>query len=139
MEQITLSGNEWMSESLILFKSGTRLQMTLKKNLVQAMKLEDHDIVKIYFKKIGKAKRTRKNPNDKPYQKKEKTEVTEETEPKKEMNEAEAAEMKFVELYKTTQDPKLLENADITFGTERVEELINRYVKKGAETLSTTD
>ena len=54
MEEIKLSGNEWaVDENCIVHGAGVQLQISIKNNLKDKLKLEPRDIIKIYVKKVG--------------------------------------------------------------------------------------
>ena len=54
MEQITLSGDEWIAdEKCIVHAAGNQLQISIKKCVSDKLKLKARDTIKIYVKKIG--------------------------------------------------------------------------------------
>ena len=54
MEEIKLSGNEWaVDENCIVHAAGNQLQISIKKDVKDKLKLEPRDIIKIYVKKVG--------------------------------------------------------------------------------------
>ena len=54
MEQIMLSGNEWaVDENCIVHAAGAQLQISIKKDVKDKLKLSPKDIIKIYVKKVG--------------------------------------------------------------------------------------
>ena len=54
MEQIILSGSEWaVDESCIVHAAGPQLQISIKKDVKDKLKLSPKDIIKIYVKKVG--------------------------------------------------------------------------------------
>ena len=54
MEQISLSGDEWaVDETCIVHAAGKQLQMSIKKDMAEKLKIGPRDIIKIYAKKVG--------------------------------------------------------------------------------------
>ncbi len=54
MEQISLSGDEWaVDENCIVHAAGPQFQISIKKDMVEKLKLSQRDIIKIYAKKVG--------------------------------------------------------------------------------------
>ncbi len=54
MEQIKLSGDEWaVDENCIVHGAGAQLQISIKKDVKDKLKLSPKDIIKIYVKKVG--------------------------------------------------------------------------------------
>jgi hypothetical protein len=65
MEQITLSGEDWaVDEACIVHGTKKQFFISVKKSVVDKLKLGERDIIKIYAKKVGheeKEKREIKN------------------------------------------------------------------------------
>ncbi len=54
MEEIKLSGNEWaVDENCIVHAAGAQLQISIKKDVKDKLKLNPRDLIKIYVKKVG--------------------------------------------------------------------------------------
>ncbi len=54
MEQISLNGDEWaVDERCIVHAAGNQFQISIKKDMVEKLKLGARDIIKIYAKKEG--------------------------------------------------------------------------------------
>ena len=54
MEQTIISGDEWaVDENCILHAAGAQFQISIKKSVVDKLKLEARDVIKIYVKKVS--------------------------------------------------------------------------------------
>lgn len=53
MEQIILNGDEWATDECIVHKSGSILQIAIKKHLTDKLVLAPRDRIRIYAKRIG--------------------------------------------------------------------------------------
>ncbi len=66
MEEIKLNGEEWaVDENCIVHAAGPNLQVSVKKSMIEKLKLGPRDVIKIYARKVGhKEERARNIKNN---------------------------------------------------------------------------